>query len=223
MTALVEHFCLRDDLSSYDPYDIWKTGFGFRVKKLYNRRPRLGLFPAAILAVSDDLVNHKLRLCYTPSEYPIVRAMAAMCLLNLYSGKRDAHLMERAERHLQWLVNNSCPGHSGYCWGLGFPHAAGSDVIYDRGTPFSTITPYALEAFIRSAPENRPCPVSYMRKAGGKSPASISAPGSTDSVAFLKRPTARRISLRSGFERSRRTCWTPLCPRNPSTLSPACL
>jgi hypothetical protein len=145
---LIEHFCARDDLSSYDPYDIWKTALGFRVKKLFNRRPRLGLFPAAVLALFDDLLNYKFRLFYTRNEYPIVRAMAALCLLNLYRIDPGPRLLEGAECHLQWLLTNSCLGYSGCCWGLGFPHSVSSALVYDRCTPFSTITPYAFEAFI---------------------------------------------------------------------------
>jgi hypothetical protein len=148
LEALIEHFCIRDDLSSYDPYDIWKTSLGFRIKNLYNRRPRLGLVPAATLALFDDLVNHRLRLLYKRNEYPTVRAMACLCLLNLYRNKHDERLLEAAERHLQWLLANSCQGYSGLCWGLGFPHAVSGDLVYDSRTPFSTITPYALEAFV---------------------------------------------------------------------------
>lgn len=148
LVALIEHFCARDDLSSYDPYDIWKTALGFRVKKLFNRRPRLGLFPAAVLALFDDLLNYKFRLFYTRNEYPIVRAMAALCLLNLYRIDPGPRLLEGAECHLQWLLTNSCLGYSGCCWGLGFPHAVSSDLVYDRRTPFAVITPYALEAFV---------------------------------------------------------------------------
>jgi len=148
LEALIEHFCARDDLSSYDPYDIWKTALGFRVKKLFNRRPRLGFFPAAVLALFDDLLNYKFRLFYTRNEYPIVRAMAALCLLNLYRVNPDPRLLESVECHLQWLLTNSCRGYSGCCWGLGFPHAVSSDLVYDHRTPFAVITPYALEAFV---------------------------------------------------------------------------
>src|SRR4029077_19686687 len=149
LKALIERFCAGDDLSTYDPYDIWKTGLGFNVKKLFNRQPHLGLFPAAVLALFDDLWNYKVRsLFYTRNEYPIVRAMAALCLLNLYRINPDPRLLEGAERHLQWLMTNSCKGYSGCCWGLGFPHAVSRDLVYDRHTPFSVITPYALEAFV---------------------------------------------------------------------------
>jgi hypothetical protein len=36
--ALIELFCAQEDLATYDPYDVWKTPLGFRVKDLYNRR-----------------------------------------------------------------------------------------------------------------------------------------------------------------------------------------
>ena len=74
--ALIEHFCDRDGLSTYDPYDIWNTSLGFRVKKLYNRQPYWGLVPAAVLAGFDDIVNNKHRLFYIRNEYRIVRALA---------------------------------------------------------------------------------------------------------------------------------------------------
>jgi len=148
--ALIRQFCVRDDLSSFDPYDIWNTSLGFPVKKLYNSRPRLALLPASALALFDDLLNHRLRLFYSRKEYPIVRAMGALCLLNLYRESGDLRFLERAELHLQWLLANSCPGYSGLCWGLGVPHAV-PEVVYDRSTPFSTITPYALEAFVAAA------------------------------------------------------------------------
>jgi hypothetical protein len=148
LKALIEHFCLRDDLSSYDPYDIWKTPLGFRVKDLYNHRPALGLLLAAPFALFDDVVNNRMRLFYSRSESPIVRATAALCLLNAFRTNHDHRFLDCAARHLEWLVDNSCRGYSGCCWGLGFPHAVSRDVVYDSNTPFTTTTPYALEALI---------------------------------------------------------------------------
>lgn len=148
LIALINHFCTRDDLSTFDPYDMWGTSLGFGIKKLYNRRPGLGAMPAALLSLFDDLINHKLRWFYKSTEYPIVRAMAALSLLHLHRATRERRLLEEAERHLQWLLANSCRGFSGYCWGLGVPSAISKKIIYDRDTPLSTITPYALEAFV---------------------------------------------------------------------------
>ena len=151
MKDLIARFCLRDDLSSYDPYDIWKTPCGFQVKKMYNRSPLLGIVPAALLSAFDNLLNNERRWSYTRIDYPIVRAQAALCLLNLYRESQDPRAIEIAKKHLLWLLDHSCPGYSGFCWGLGFQHAVSRSVIYDRLTPLSTITPYAMEAFATAA------------------------------------------------------------------------
>lgn len=148
MTGLIKHFCTRDDLATYDPYDIWKTPLGLRVKDLYNGRPLLGLLPAAGLTLADNLLNSRFRWSYEQLDYPIARAFAVLCLLNLYRNTHDFTLLERSEKHLQWLLSHRCDGCEGFGWGLGFPHAVSNGLIYDSRTPFSTITPYVLEAFI---------------------------------------------------------------------------
>ncbi len=147
--ALIERFCAKDDLASYDPYDIWKTRLGFRVKDFYNNHQRVGLLPAGVLAGFDLFVNNRFRLGYRKQEHAVVRAFAALCLLNLYQVRQERRLLDFASRHLDWLTAHSCTGYSGPCWGLGFDHAVSSEVVYDANTPFSTITPYALEAFVR--------------------------------------------------------------------------
>jgi hypothetical protein len=149
LEAMIHALCSRDDLSCYDPYDIWKTPLGFRVKHLFNCRPCLGLLPAATFALLDSFANEKLRLFYSPMEYPIVRAFAVLCLLNLYDQSPDPRFLTDAERHLKWLLNSSCRGYRGYCWGLGFAHAVSSTLVYHRKIPFTTITAYGLEAFVR--------------------------------------------------------------------------
>ena len=151
MISLIKHFCRRDELSTFDPYDIWNTSGGYLVKTVFNKRPALGVMPAAIVSLLDNLMNYRLRRFYRPAEYPIVRAMAALCLLRLYRTERDQRLLEQVERHLQWLLMNSCRGFSGYCWGHGFPIAVSEGLVYGRDTPLSTITPYVLEAFIAFA------------------------------------------------------------------------
>ena len=146
--SLIEHFCAPEDLATYDPYDIWKTALGFRVKDLYNRRRWAGLVPAAVLGGFDNFFNNGRRWFYATQEYPIVRATAALCLVNLYRQNGEGRFLDFAARHLDWLVAHSCTGYSGPCWGLAFPHAVSAEIVYDANTPFSTITPYALEAFL---------------------------------------------------------------------------
>lgn len=144
---LIEHFCLREDLSTYDPYDIWTTAAGLRVKQNYNQSPKLGLAPAAAVALLDTVFNAPLRSLYRPREYAIVRSLAVLSLLNFYRVRSSHELLLSAKHHLQWLAANQCSGYSGPCWGLGFPHAVSRGLVHDANTPFSTITPYALEAF----------------------------------------------------------------------------
>lgn len=145
---LIEHFCWRDDLSSHDPYDIWKTSLGLRIKDFYNCHRRLGLLPAGVLALFDNFLNNSSRWSYQPLEYPIVRAFAALCLTNLYRATQRQEALQKARTHLKWLLAHSCTGYSGPCWGLGFPNAVSRSLLYSANTPYSTMTPYALEAFI---------------------------------------------------------------------------
>jgi hypothetical protein len=125
------------------------TSWGYRVKDSYNRRPRRTLVPAAALTLFDLFLNNRSRLFYSRREYPIVRALAALTSLNYYEQSREQRYCDEARRHLEWLRENSCVGFSGPCWGLGFDYAVSADVHYDANTPLTTMTPYALEAFVR--------------------------------------------------------------------------
>jgi hypothetical protein len=150
LDALIRRFCLSQNLLTYDPYDIWKTALGFRIKHFYNCHRRIGLAGAGAFA-AFDLLNNGKRLFYTPSEFAIVRAHAALCLLNLYQQTWETCLIDVARWHLEWLLEHSCSGYSGPCWGLGFRHAVSKDLVYGPNVPLSVMTPYALEAFIRFA------------------------------------------------------------------------
>ena len=144
---LIKDICCRNELISYDPYDIWKTKIGFKVKNYYNHDPYLGIVPAAIFSLFDATINNHFRLFYSQQEYPIVRAWATLTLLNLYERQRADWMIDYARIHLNWLKANSCQDYSGYCWGLGFDYAVGRSMIYDNNMPLSTMTPYPLEAF----------------------------------------------------------------------------
>src|SRR4051812_7543846 len=148
LAALIHRFCYADDLSTYDPYDLWKTPLGFHVKNFYNCRPRFGLLPAGVLTIFDNMLNNDFRWSYRRMEYPVVRAFAALCLVNLYGKTQSEELLEYAKHHLQWLLANACRGYNGLGWGLGYRNAISKGLIYDSNTPLATMTPYALEAFV---------------------------------------------------------------------------
>lgn len=147
--SLVRHFCFREDLSTDDPYDVWKTKLGFKVKNLFNCNRILGIGPAAILTVVDSYINNRTRFFYRQQEYPIVRAWAVQILLSAHQiDPKDVYL-DYAVKHLNWLSKNSAPGYKGMGWGIGFELPISCDLVYAANTPFATITPYVLEAFVK--------------------------------------------------------------------------
>ena len=143
---LIDNYLLQSDLSTYDPYDIWKTDIGIKVKKIYYKHKYIGLFPAAGLTIYDFYLNNRLRIGYQQQEYPIVRAQALLALLNLYKKNKKEIYLEYAKKHIDWLIENKSHGYSGYCWGTGFDIVISDTLIYDKNVPFSTNTPYILEA-----------------------------------------------------------------------------
>jgi hypothetical protein len=145
---IISKYLLTENLLTYDPYDIWKTDIGIKIKQLYYKNKYLGLLPAGVLTIYDLYINNNLRLGYKKQEYPIVRAQAVLALLNLYKKERKNIYLEYAKKHIDWLLENSSEGYTGYCWGLNFDWVYSSNEIYDKNIPFSTHTPYPLEALI---------------------------------------------------------------------------
>jgi hypothetical protein len=146
---LIENFVLSDDLETYDPYDIWKTNFGSRIKQLYYQNKYLGLIPAGTLSLFDLYLNNKQRKFYTKQCYPITVAQAILTLLNLYQKEQKYKYLTYAKKHINWLLENSCQGYHGYCWGMNYDWVYTATETYDKNTPFSTHTPYPLEAMVQ--------------------------------------------------------------------------
>lgn len=147
MHPLIRHFCMADDLTSYDPYDIWKSPLGLETKALFYRNRLAGLIPAALLTLFDHFINNSLRIGYTKQEYPMARSLAALSLLTLYDKERNSALLDKAKSHIDTLIAISSKGYSGFCCGMNAPWAS-KNGRYPDGMPYSTNTPYALEALI---------------------------------------------------------------------------
>lgn len=145
---LIEKYCLKENLETYDPYDIWKTKLGFFVKNGFNKNRTLFIIPAAIFTITDIFINNKFRLFYKKQEYPVVRAFAALSLINLYKKYKKQEYIKYAKKHIDWLINNYSKGYNGYCWGIDFKLPISKNIIYPENTPYSTNTPYILEALI---------------------------------------------------------------------------
>jgi hypothetical protein len=146
---LIKSIFCKNELLSYDPYDIWKTKLGITARKIFYKNKCLGIIPAGILTIFDLYINNHLRLGYKKQEYPVVRALAALTLINLYESDEDIANLQFAKIHIDWLINNSSQGYHGCCWGLGFNWVYSKNKTYDKNTPFSTHTPYPLEALIK--------------------------------------------------------------------------
>jgi hypothetical protein len=145
---VIRDICEQQDLRTHDPYDFWMTAIGFRIKDFYNHHRVAGLPAAAAFALFDLYLNDRPRIGYPRREYPIVRALAAQALLLLYRRYPDPLLLSSCRQHLEWLRSHTCGGYGGPCWGLGFRYAVSKDLVYPPDMPLTTMTPYALEAFI---------------------------------------------------------------------------
>jgi len=147
---LINNYCLVNDLSSYDPYDIWKTKIGFFIKNGFNKSKYVFILPAAILTIFDLLINNKARLLYSKLDYPIVYAFNVLTLLKLNEKVSDSEETNTIiEKNLKWLSNNYCKGYNGYGWGINFKLPIDKNIVYKSNTPYATITPYVLEAFVK--------------------------------------------------------------------------
>ena len=145
---LLESYLLCDNLETYDPYDIWKSSIGMKIKKLYYKNKYLGLIPAGAVTIYDLYINNSKRNGYYKQEYPIARAQASIALLNLYKQEKNLKYIEYAKKHIDWLLQNNSIGYSGYCWGMNYDWVYTATETYDKNTPFITHTPYPLEALV---------------------------------------------------------------------------
>ena len=154
---LITYFLLKEDLSSFDPYDVWKTKLGFKIKHFYNKNRDLAFLPSAMLFSLDLFFNKIFRNFYNKQEYPIVRAQAAIILLRIFKKNKNEDYLIFAKKNIDWLINNSSKGFNGLCWGLNFEWPVTNNLIYNSNEPFTTHTPYALESihlFIKITGDN---------------------------------------------------------------------
>lgn len=69
----------------------------------------------------------------------------AIGYLNLYKALKERGCLEKAEECLGWLIRNSSPGYTGYCWG--YPFHWQSRVFIPKGTPSGVVTSVVGNAF----------------------------------------------------------------------------
>lgn len=133
-------------LNVFDPYDLWSTSIGVKVRKQYYQGLLLGKLGAITLGVLDWLVPQLIRWLTraSPRPYPIVIAHEVLYLHQL------SQLNEELATSLFSQLSESAAistEKDGWSWGLGFSWMS-KNGLYPNNIPFVTHTPYAMEALL---------------------------------------------------------------------------
>src|SRR5688572_28841369 len=132
--------------SSYDPYDIWGTRYSLWARRVYYRKPLLGLPLIAPLLLIEIFCPSLRRLFAKRDRFATADAQLLLGFVNLHRVSRQPEHLEKAKRLGEDLLSYSITGYSGYCWGYPFDWQ-NQRGMWARNTPFITCTPYCYEAF----------------------------------------------------------------------------
>jgi len=133
-------------LTSFDPYDLWSTPIGVKVREQYYKGLLMGKIGAILLGVLDWLTPSIIRRFTraNPRAYPIVIAHEVLRLHQL--GQLNEEL---ASSLFSQLIESAAvsPNKQDWSWGLGFSWMS-KNGLYPDTIPFVTHTPYAMEALL---------------------------------------------------------------------------
>jgi hypothetical protein len=151
---------------SYDPYDIWGTGYGRLARRLYYKKNPAGALMTAPLVLMEIIFPSLRGLFIKKDRFPTSDAQLALAFLNLYeasqvhlspsdgqpteaySNQPSGSWLTKARTLADELLSQSIPGYSGYCWGYPFDWQNVNGLM-PKGTPHITATPYCYEVFTR--------------------------------------------------------------------------
>lgn len=145
-----ENWLERNGNASFDPYDIWGTGYGLKARRLYYSKPPLGLSMIAPILLIEIILPSLRRAFVKPKRFATADAQLALAFLNLHELTGETSYLQKAADCCEALIQSSIPGYSGFCWGYPFDwqHSGG---CWPKNTPYATVTPYCYEAFARIA------------------------------------------------------------------------
>ena len=133
---LLDNWIEQNSWAGYDPYDIKGTKLFLLLQK--NKYTNFGsnLFLGRFLTISRKVFRVKKEIN--------AKAMAlfARGYINLYKKFGNEKYLDKAVYCLNWLMENSSKGYSGFCWG--YPFDWQSRVFVPKGTPSGVVISSSL-------------------------------------------------------------------------------
>jgi len=135
--------------AGYDPYDLWSTPIGTRLRRTYYDYGILAAPLTAPIVAADIAFPLITRLAVTKKPYATSHAHLILGLLDLYdNGFGGENWLGHAIELADELDNMKIAGYSGDCWGYPFDWQNRRG-LWPRNTPLITVTPYCFEANAR--------------------------------------------------------------------------
>lgn len=144
--AAFERWLERNGPLSFDPYDLWGTGYGLKARRLYYDKHVMGLPMIAPLLLSEILTPSLRRLFVEPERFATSDAQLVLAFVNLYRSSGDDRYLNKARRLAEEIRAYAIPGYSGLCWGYPFDWQ-NQRGMWAKDVPYITCTPYCYEAF----------------------------------------------------------------------------
>ncbi len=131
---------------SWDHQSYYVGPYGRAAKRLYYKKPALGILAVAPMIFSEAFVPSARKLFWKAQRLPIADAHYAMGFAMLARTLEEEKYYRRALHFLDVLLETRVPGYENYGWGYPFDWLTKYKLIR-QGTPLITTTPYAYEAF----------------------------------------------------------------------------
>lgn len=131
----------------FDPYDLWASPIGIKIREKFYQGAILGKISAAFLSLLDWFFPHLIRKIFKvkPISYPIVVAHQI-----LQQNSENKITPSSVDGSLFFLKSCASPTAPYAAWGLRFSWMS-KNGLYGPEIPFVTHTPYVMEALLALA------------------------------------------------------------------------
>lgn len=132
--------------TSFDHQSFYIGPIGSRAKRLYYRKPALGLLAVGPMVFFEAFIPSARQMFWRKIRLPIADAHYAMGFIYLYRETGNEAYYRRAIEFLDSLIKTRSHQYARYCWGYPFDWVTQGGIIV-KNTPLITTTPYVYEAF----------------------------------------------------------------------------